>query len=69
MERTKLFHTDAVVCGLSALALRTNAPTVLRNEALNDYEGPDMPGRGFSKVLGSDQLVYAEKAICANSSA
>jgi len=34
-ERTKLFHTDAVLCGLSALALKTNAPTVLRNEALS----------------------------------
>jgi len=37
LERTKLFHTDSVICGLSALALRTNAPTVLRNEALNVY--------------------------------
>ena len=31
LERTKMFHTDSVVCGLSALALRTNAPHVLRN--------------------------------------
>lgn len=29
-ERVKLFHTDSVLCGLSALALKTNAPTVLR---------------------------------------
>merc|ERR1711871_555493 len=69
LTRTKLFHTDAVVCGLSALALKTNAPTVLRDEALNEYSGPDSAQRGFSKVLGSDQLVFAEKAICANSSA
>ncbi len=31
LERTKMFHTDSVVCGLSALALKTNAPHVLRN--------------------------------------
>lgn len=29
LERCKLFHTDSVLCGLSALALKTNAPTVL----------------------------------------
>ena len=34
LERTKLFHTDAILCGISALALRTNAPSVLKNEAL-----------------------------------
>ena len=28
-ERTKLFHTDSVLCGLSALALKTNGSTVL----------------------------------------
>ena len=71
LERTKLFHTDAVICGLSALALKTNAPTVLRNEALNEYPGPKSKSsvRGFSKVLGSNKLVFAEKAILANSSA
>lgn len=34
LERTRMFHTDSVICGLSALALKTNAPHVLRNEAL-----------------------------------
>lgn len=34
LERTKMFHTDSVICGLSALALKTNAPHVLRDEAL-----------------------------------
>jgi 2-methylcitrate dehydratase len=28
-ERVKLFHTDSVLCGISALAMKTNAPTVL----------------------------------------
>ena len=34
LERTNMFFTDAVLCGLSALALKTNAPTILRDEAL-----------------------------------
>lgn len=34
MDRCKMFHTDSVICGLSALALKTNSPTVLRSEAL-----------------------------------
>jgi len=29
-----MFHTDSVICGISALALKTNAPKVLREEAL-----------------------------------
>lgn len=33
-ERVSLFHTDSVYCGLSALALRTNAPNILRDEAI-----------------------------------
>ena len=39
LERTKMFHTDSVICGLSALALKTNAPHVLRNEALENALG------------------------------
>ena len=34
LEKTKLFHTDSVITGLSAIALKTNAPTILRNQAL-----------------------------------
>ena len=34
LKRTKLFHTDSVICGISALSLRTNAPTILHEEAL-----------------------------------
>lgn len=63
IERVRLFHTDAVLCGVSALALRTNAPTLLRNEAL-DY--PDAHG---ATVLGSATKVKPEKAIVANSAA
>lgn len=63
LERTRLFHTDAVLCGVSALSLGTNAPTLLRSEAL-DYADP----RGAT-VFGSSARVKAEKAVVANSSA
>lgn len=63
IERVRLFHTDATLCGLSALALGTNAPTILRAEAL-EYED----ARGAT-VFGSATRVKAEKAVVANSSA
>ncbi len=63
LERARLFHTDAFLCGASALALGTNAPTLLRAEAL-EYHDP----HGAS-VFGSRERVKAEKAIAANSSA
>ncbi len=66
LQRTKLFHTDSVLCGLSALALATNAPTVLRVEAL-EYSVDD-PAKG-AFCFGSNQTVMAEKAIVANCSA
>jgi 2-methylcitrate dehydratase len=62
-ERTQLFHTDSILCGFSALSLRANAPTLLREEAL---EYPDAAG---AKVFGSQERVKAEKAVAANSSA
>lgn len=63
LDRVRLFHTDSVLCGVSALALGTNAPTLLRAEAL-DY--PDPSG---ATPFGSSQRVKAEKAVVANSSA
>ena len=66
LERTRLFHTDSVLCGLSALALQTNAPTILRDEAL-DYPSNDPEKSAF--VFGSNQQVMPEKAILANSAA
>ena len=71
IERVKLFHTDSVMCGLSALALKTNAPSVLKNEALSHgkrYKSIK-PKVGFSRVFGSPEQVVAEKAILANSAA
>ena len=60
LARTRLFHTDAVLCGASALALGTNAPTVLRAEA-TEYPGP-------CGLLGGG-MVKPEKAVVANSAA
>ena len=39
-DRTKLFHTDSVLCGISAIALGTNAPVLLRQDAL-EYRRDD----------------------------
>lgn len=63
VRRTALFHADAFLCGASALALKTNAPTLLRAEALS-YE--DANG---ATVFGSKTRVKSEKAVVANSSA
>lgn len=64
IERTKLFHTDSVICGWSALALKTNAPTVLQKEAESLY-----PNKKGAYCLGSNKRVFIEKAIAANASA
>lgn len=57
------FHLDSIACGVSALACGTNAPTVLRREAL-EYACPEgVP------CLGSNVRVMPEKAILATSSA
>ncbi len=80
LERTNMFHTDAVLCGVSALALGTNSPTVLRAEALS-YPAPPAGSaggprlgrtplkRGGAPVFGSNVDVAAEKAILANAAA
>jgi 2-methylcitrate dehydratase len=63
IDRTIMFHTDSVLCGLSAIALKTNAPTLLRAEA-SEY-----PRANGVPVFGSTQKVAPEKAIVANSNA
>jgi len=83
LERTNLFFVDSVLCGVSALALGTNAPTILRNEALSYRASPagfgTMAGvlgsgrspskRGGTPVFGSSVDVAVEKAIAANCAA
>jgi 2-methylcitrate dehydratase len=66
LKRTEQFFVDSVVCGISALALGTNAPTILRDEALQYIASPNAPS---ATVFGAKQLVAAEKAILANCAA
>lgn len=77
-ERTEMFHTDASLCGVSALALGTNAPNLLRREALMYAVGTSGSGsmaapfgakRPGATVFGSNVLVAPEKAIVANANA
>lgn len=71
-ERVKLFHTDSVFCGVSALAMKTNAPNLLKREAENSYRAPENfkdLKMNVSKCIGSKVWVSAEKAIAANASA
>lgn len=82
-EHTDLFHTDACLCGISALALQTNAPTLLRAEALT-YTTPaagmgTLAGVPWAKAgttvrsgvppFGATADCHVEKAIVANCAA
>jgi len=66
LTRTEHFFVDSVVCGVSALALNTNAPTILRDEALRYAAAAAAES---ATVFGSARLVAAEKAILANCAA
>lgn len=78
LTRTEMFYADACLCGVSALALGTNAPNILRSEALS-YRAPiagvgNMAAPGAAKrtgatVYGSSVEVMPEKAIAANTAA
>ena len=65
-ERLELFHIDSVCCAASALALETNAPTVLRNEALR-HPVEDSGSGAF--CFGSSLEITPEKAVLANCAA
>ncbi len=62
-RRTIQFFVDSVLCGLSAIAMQTNAPRVLREEAL-DYRRS-----GGATMFGCGETMAAEKAVAANASA
>jgi 2-methylcitrate dehydratase len=66
LGKVEQFHLDSVACGVSAIAARANAPTVLRQEAF-DY--PSSRERGGVPMFGSTVCVAPEKAILACSSA
>ncbi|HEX2474669.1 MAG TPA: MmgE/PrpD family protein [Lacipirellulaceae bacterium] len=66
LKKVEQFHLDSIACGVSALAGGTNAPTVLRREAL-EYRTSD-PADGVP-MFGSTVRVAPEKAVLACSSA
>ena len=66
LDRLEQFHLDCVGCGVSALAQRANAPTVLRREALDTV--PSVGSRG-GICFGSAHPCAIEKAVVANASA
>lgn len=78
VEKTEKFHTDACLCGVSALALGTNAPNLLRREALSYAVPPAGVGslaapfgarHAGATVFGSSVQVQPEKAVVANAAA
>jgi 2-methylcitrate dehydratase len=66
LKKVEQFHLDSVACGVSALAGGTNAPNVLRCEAL-EYRTND--ANGGVPMFGSTVRVAPEKAVLACSSA
>ncbi len=76
LKQTARFFADAAVCGVSALALKTNAPTLLRREAMEYAVPAGTTGPGLGRAtrhgatcFGSSQRVKSEKAIVANCAA
>lgn len=78
VEKIEKFHTDACLCGVSALALGTNAPNLLRKEALSYAVPPAGVGsmaapfgakHSGATVFGSGVQVQPEKAVVANAAA
>ena len=67
-DRTKLFHIDASLCAISALALKANASTILRDSALNFYSDFDKKPKNVrvAKLFGTDKFTNIEKVVAAN---
>jgi 2-methylcitrate dehydratase len=65
LAKIEQFHLDSIACGVAALAGGTQAPTILRNEAL-EYSVESSRG---ATVFGSPARVSPEKAVLANCSA
>lgn len=60
------FHLDSVGCGISALAAQTNAPSVLRREALGIAPAAGSTG---AVCFGSGRRCLVERAVAANTAA
>jgi 2-methylcitrate dehydratase len=81
LARANQFHVDAVLCGVSAIALGCNAPNLLRREA-DEYRTSSsgfgtLGGTPWARhavrsgvpIFGSSVTVQVEKAIVANAAA
>jgi 2-methylcitrate dehydratase len=66
LARVEQFHLDSIACAVAALALGTNAPRILRDEALEYRVADSAVG---ATLLGSKSRVSPEKAILANCAA
>ncbi|MFM7290929.1 MAG: MmgE/PrpD family protein [Planctomycetia bacterium] len=66
LDLVERFHLDSVGCGVSALAHRANAPTVLWREAQATRPAAGSAG---GICLGSPRPCAVEKAVAANASA
>ena len=66
LAKVEQFHLDSIACGVSALACGTNAPRVLRTEALEYAVTGATEG---VPCFGSRVRVMPEKAVLANSAA
>jgi len=66
LDLLERFHLDSVGCGVSALAERANAPTVLRREAIGTAPAAGTTG---AACFGSGRRCLTERAVAANSSA
>src|SRR5687768_3815164 len=66
LRAVERFHLDSVACAVSAIACQTNAPRILREEALEYHVSSH--GRGAT-CFGSRVSVRPEKAVAANCAA
>jgi 2-methylcitrate dehydratase len=66
LRAVERFHLDSIACAVSALACNTNAPRVLREEAL---EYRCLPQNRGVPCFGSRLPVRAEKAVAVNCAA
>ncbi len=66
LELLERFHLDSVGCGISALAHRARAPTILRQDALAAAPAAGTTG---TVCLGSARRCLTERAVAANASA
>ncbi|MEI8071608.1 MAG: MmgE/PrpD family protein [Planctomycetota bacterium] len=70
LDRLEQFHLDSVGCGVSALAMKANAPTVLRREALAAPPSLALAGRRTGALcFGASRFSAVEKVVAANVSA